>query len=97
MARTIKLYKLPAATATPGIRPMEVRDVPAVTQLLNSYLGRYNLTQHFTEEEVSHWYGTAAAVSTQLGGSTCTTYTASCTRSFPAGGGQQCSVVKDAT
>jgi Myristoyl-CoA:protein N-myristoyltransferase, C-terminal domain len=30
MARTIKLYKLPEETATPGIRPMHQADVPQV-------------------------------------------------------------------
>ena len=30
MARTLKLYKLPEETATPGIRAMEQRDVPQV-------------------------------------------------------------------
>ena len=28
MARTIKLYKLPDKPRTPGIRPLEKRDVP---------------------------------------------------------------------
>jgi glycylpeptide N-tetradecanoyltransferase len=55
MARTIKLYKLPPATATPGLRELQAADVPAVTQLLNGYLARYKLTQVFTEEEVAHW------------------------------------------
>lgn len=55
MARTIRLYKLPAEPATPGLRPMTAADVPAVTQLLNGYLARYKLTQHFSQEEVSHW------------------------------------------
>jgi len=56
MARTIKLYKLPAGTATPGLRELQAADVPAVTQLLNSYLTKYKLTQIFTEEDVAHWF-----------------------------------------
>ena len=28
MARTIKLFKLPAEPVTPGLRPMEQRDIP---------------------------------------------------------------------
>ena len=55
MARTIKLYKLPASTATPGLRELQAADVPAVTQLLNSYLTKYKLTQIFTDEDVAHW------------------------------------------
>ena len=30
MARTIKLYKLPDETSTPGLRPMRPEDVPQV-------------------------------------------------------------------
>ena len=30
MARTIKLFKLPAEPVTPGLRPMEQRDIPQV-------------------------------------------------------------------
>lgn len=56
MARTIKLYKLPEAPATAGLRPMEARDVSAVTLLLNDYLQQFKLTQHFSEDEVAHWY-----------------------------------------
>jgi glycylpeptide N-tetradecanoyltransferase len=55
MARTLKLYRLPSSTATPGLRPMVAADVPAVTALLNAYLARYKLTQHFDEAEVAHW------------------------------------------
>lgn len=55
MARTIRLYKLPPQPATPGLRPMTAADVPAVTQLLNGYLAKYKLTQHFSQEEVAHW------------------------------------------
>ena len=55
MARTIKLFKLPAEPATPGLRPMKASDAPAVAALLNSYLARYKLTQQFTPDEVEHW------------------------------------------
>jgi glycylpeptide N-tetradecanoyltransferase len=55
MARTIKLYRLPSSTVTPGLRAMEARDVPAVTGLLNSHLAQFKLTQHFSEDEVAHW------------------------------------------
>jgi glycylpeptide N-tetradecanoyltransferase len=55
MARTIKLHRLPSSTVTPGLRPMQAADVPAVTALLNGYLQQFKLTQHFTEEEVHHW------------------------------------------
>lgn len=55
MARTIKLYKLPDAPLTPGIRPMEKRDVPAVTRLLSNYLSKFQLAPVMNEAEVEHW------------------------------------------
>lgn len=55
MARTLKLYKLPEAPVTPGLRPMQVRDVPAVTRILSQYLSRYQLAPSLDEEEVGHW------------------------------------------
>ncbi|DBB08722.1 hypothetical protein WJX82_007365 [Trebouxia sp. C0006] len=55
MARTIKLYKLPDKPKTPGIRPLEKRDVPQVTRLLSTYLEKYSLIPIFTEEEVEHY------------------------------------------
>jgi len=56
MARTIKLYKLPDDPATPGLRPMELRDVPQVTILLGEYLKRFQLAPILDEEEVKHWF-----------------------------------------
>ncbi|GBF95994.1 glycylpeptide N-tetradecanoyltransferase-like [Raphidocelis subcapitata] len=55
MARTIKLYKLPPTPATAGLRPMRPSDSPAVAALLNSYLARFKVAQHFTADEVEHW------------------------------------------
>ncbi|PSC70746.1 Glycylpeptide N-tetradecanoyltransferase 1 [Micractinium conductrix] len=55
MARTLKLYKLPDVPQTPGLRQMEAKDVPQVTQLLNSYLAGYSIAPHMSEEEVAHW------------------------------------------
>ena len=54
MARTIKLYKLPEDAQIPGIRPMELGDVPAVTKLLQNYLQNFLLAPVFTEAEVEH-------------------------------------------
>jgi len=36
-------------------RPMERKDVPQVTQLLNRYLSKFKLFMVFTEEDVLHW------------------------------------------
>uniref|UniRef100_A0A1D1XGR6 Glycylpeptide N-tetradecanoyltransferase n=1 Tax=Anthurium amnicola TaxID=1678845 RepID=A0A1D1XGR6_9ARAE len=55
MSRTIKLYKLPDSVATPGFRKMEVRDVPAVTRLLRSYLAQFAMAPDFDEKDVEHW------------------------------------------
>eukprot|EP00897_Mesotaenium_endlicherianum_P009862 jgi/Mesen1/8904/ME000537S08297 len=55
MSRTIKLYKMADQTATPGLRPMERRDVPAVARLLGAYLSQFALAPHFTEADVEHW------------------------------------------
>ncbi|GAB4819366.1 hypothetical protein N2152v2_006412 [Parachlorella kessleri] len=55
MARCIKLYKLPEQPATPGLRPMEGKDVPQVKALLDSYLQRYRLYPILDENEVRHW------------------------------------------
>ncbi|KAL4553554.1 hypothetical protein Ndes2526B_g03394 [Nannochloris sp. 'desiccata'] len=55
MARTIKLYKLPEKPLTPGLRPMEPRDVPAVTSILKKYLEQYKLAPCFDKDEVHHW------------------------------------------
>mmetsp|Transcript_16506 Transcript_16506/g.22904 ORF Transcript_16506/g.22904 Transcript_16506/m.22904 type:complete len:427 (-) Transcript_16506:85-1365(-) len=56
MARTIKLYKLPEQPQCAGIRTMEAKDVPSATTLLNTYLKKFSLKAHFSEEEVAHWF-----------------------------------------
>ncbi|XP_042476411.1 glycylpeptide N-tetradecanoyltransferase 1-like [Macadamia integrifolia] len=55
MSRTIKLYKLPESTVTPGFRKMELRDVPAVTRLLRNYLSQFIVAPDFDENDVEHW------------------------------------------
>ncbi|CAL0327878.1 unnamed protein product [Lupinus luteus] len=55
MSRTIKLYKLPGSTVTPGFRKMELRDVPAVTRLLRNYLSQFVVAPDFDEHDVQHW------------------------------------------
>jgi len=55
MSRTIKLYKLPDSTATPGFRKMEPHDVPAVTRLLRKYLSQFLVAPDFDEDDVEHW------------------------------------------
>ncbi|KAI9008235.1 acyl-CoA N-acyltransferase [Gaertneriomyces semiglobifer] len=55
MARSIRLYRVPETTSTPGLRPMKADDVPAVTELLNKYLQKFTMAPHMTEDEVRHW------------------------------------------
>ncbi|XP_073143138.1 glycylpeptide N-tetradecanoyltransferase 1-like [Henckelia pumila] len=55
MSRTIKLYKLPDQTSTPGFRKMERHDLPAVTRLLKNYLKQFVVAPDFDENDVEHW------------------------------------------
>ncbi|KAL0277099.1 UNVERIFIED_CONTAM: hypothetical protein PYX00_004498 [Menopon gallinae] len=56
MQRTLKLFRLPDTTKTPGFRKMVPEDVPQVHKLLNKYLERFDLVPIFTIEEVRHWF-----------------------------------------
>ena len=38
------------------MRKFRIEDVPAVTELLNSYLSRFDLTPVFTDADVQHWF-----------------------------------------
>ncbi|ORZ20164.1 glycylpeptide N-tetradecanoyltransferase 2 [Lobosporangium transversale] len=62
MARLIKLYKMQTQTNTPGLRPMEEKDVKAVSTLMNKYMSHFNLAPHFGEEDVRHWLITRPGV-----------------------------------
>ena len=56
MSRVIKKFKLPAETATPGLRPMKSKDAPAIRKLLNEYMDKFNFVPVFkSDEEVRHW------------------------------------------
>ncbi|CAH1155506.1 unnamed protein product [Phaedon cochleariae] len=56
MQRTLKLYKLPDKTKTPGYRKMTAADVPKAHKLLVEYLARFDLAPLFSEEEFIHWF-----------------------------------------
>merc|ERR1719422_1198133 len=56
MQRHLKLYKLPDNTRTPGIREFRPTDVDNVTDLLNNYLSRFDLTPIFNTADVLHWF-----------------------------------------
>ncbi|KAJ8344851.1 hypothetical protein SKAU_G00290440 [Synaphobranchus kaupii] len=55
MQRTMKLYRLPEAPKTSGLRPMTRKDVEAVHKLLGEYLRQFHLTPVLNPEEVEHW------------------------------------------
>lgn len=54
-ARQITKYHLPSATATPGLRVMQAKDIPVVLDLLERYLNRFDMAPRFSEEEMKHW------------------------------------------
>lgn len=54
MQRTVKLYKLPDSTVTPGLRPMRLTDAAQVVALLEADLGRFKLAPIFSEADVAH-------------------------------------------
>ncbi|XP_061443747.1 glycylpeptide N-tetradecanoyltransferase 2 isoform X3 [Rhineura floridana] len=56
LQRTMKLYRLPDATKTSGLRPMERKDIKAVQELINNYLKQFHLAPVMDEEEVAHWF-----------------------------------------
>lgn len=56
LQRVIKLYRLPEKPVTPNLRPLEKRDVPQVTTLLNNYLQKFGMFPVFTEHDVEHWF-----------------------------------------
>ncbi len=53
---TLKHYALPDKTQTPGLRPLERRDVAGACAMLNKFLLAYHLTVEFTVEEFEHWF-----------------------------------------
>ncbi|TSK20190.1 Glycylpeptide N-tetradecanoyltransferase 2 [Bagarius yarrelli] len=56
LQRTMKLYRLPDSTRTPGLRSMVASDVQQVTALLQKYLSQFHLRPIMGEEEVQHWF-----------------------------------------
>jgi len=47
MARFQKNYKLNSETSTPGLRLMEVKDVPSACRLLKTHLDEFSKTVSF--------------------------------------------------
>lgn len=55
-ARQVTRNHLPSKTATPGLRPMQTKDVDAVHDLLNRYMKRFDLAQAFSKKEIDHLF-----------------------------------------
>jgi glycylpeptide N-tetradecanoyltransferase len=59
---TIKYYKVPEKTTTPGFRKMAKKDIPSVMKQLNTYLEKFQLHPEFTKNEFAHWFTTRDGV-----------------------------------
>lgn len=55
MSQTIKHYRLPYKTLTPGFRAMERGDLPGVVLLLQKYLLQFVVSPELSEADVEHW------------------------------------------
>lgn len=56
MQRHLKLYRLPDEPRVAGLRKLKASDVPEACALLNDFLGKYQLSPAFTEEDFTHWF-----------------------------------------
>ena len=54
-ADMVARYALPGATKTPGLRPLEQRDIDQVYTLFHQYQERFELEQIFTKDDMVHW------------------------------------------
>ncbi|EPS43895.1 hypothetical protein H072_2152 [Dactylellina haptotyla CBS 200.50] len=55
-AKQVSRYSLPAKPKVEGLRVMESKDIPQVKDLMDRYLGRFEMSPQFTEEELEHWF-----------------------------------------
>jgi len=62
LTRTIKLYALPEAAQTPGLRPITEADCEVCCAKLNEYLKGFALAPELTTAEFKHWMLTQADV-----------------------------------
>ncbi|OAT06120.1 glycylpeptide N-tetradecanoyltransferase [Blastomyces gilchristii SLH14081] len=53
-SRQVTRNHLPGHTSTPGLRPMQSKDIDAVQNLVNRYLKRFDLSQILSRKEVDH-------------------------------------------
>jgi glycylpeptide N-tetradecanoyltransferase len=55
MTRTVKLYGLPEAPSTRGLRPMVAADCEEACAALNKHLMKYAIAPQLSEAEFKHW------------------------------------------
>jgi glycylpeptide N-tetradecanoyltransferase len=55
LSSLIKKYKVPKVTATVGLRPLKVEDVPGACKLLAGYLSGFKFAPVFNEADFEHW------------------------------------------
>jgi len=56
LARMIRVNKPPAATALPGLREMQEKDIVAVAHLLAEYMKRFTMVPLFNIDEARHQF-----------------------------------------
>ncbi|OQV15398.1 Glycylpeptide N-tetradecanoyltransferase 2 [Hypsibius exemplaris] len=56
LQRMKKLYKVDEEGKLPGFRPAEAKDVPAIHDLLTTYLKQFEMAPEFELEEVAHYF-----------------------------------------
>lgn len=56
LQRTLRLYRLPAATTTPGFRELRQQDCDAAWALLDRYLAAFDVAPRFSVDDFVHWF-----------------------------------------
>ncbi|VEU22458.1 DEKNAAC103542 [Brettanomyces naardenensis] len=54
-SQMLSRYALPSSTKTKGLRKMEEKDVEDVLSLYSKFQSRFDMSQVFSKEELSHW------------------------------------------
>ena len=55
LTRTIKLYQLPDAPQTPGLRALREADCATCCAMLNGFLAQFKIAPRFSIDEFRHW------------------------------------------
>lgn len=55
-AKQVARFALPNEKTLPNLREMTAEDIPQVSELLNKYLKRFDVSPVFDEKELNHWF-----------------------------------------